>query len=144
MKAPGFCRRWNCASPGVRPLLLGSTINKQNELLAVDLMNPDFTADGVQCTPDSIHVFRSKFIWKGNCFEQLRLTNFSLEPLKFPFSINFAADFSDIFEVRGITAKTAGDYRPSDIIPSSAILSYEGLDGASSNDPDRLCPTRRR
>lgn len=103
---------------GERPLLLGSTINKQNELLAVDLMNPDFTADGHQVRRDAVHVFRSKFIWKGNCYEQLRLTNFSLEPLEIPFSLSFDNDFADIFEVRGTRREARGTFRP----PNTAAL----------------------
>ena len=58
-----FLSKMELRFAGVRPLLLGSTINKQNELLAVDLMNPDFTADGVQvrrdchpCFPVQIHL----------------------------------------------------------------------------------------
>lgn len=113
---------------GERPLLLGSTINKQNEILAVDLMNPDFSINGRQVRRDSIHVFRTKFIWKGSCYEHIRLTNFSLETLEIPLSINFAADFADIFEVRGIKRKERGADRPTKIAGSSAILSYEGLD----------------
>ena len=113
---------------GKRPLLLGSTINKQNEFLSVDLMNPDFVAEGRQIHRDSIHVFRSKFIWKGNCFEQLRLTNFSLEPLEIPFTISFAADYADIFEVRGTQRTAKGVHRRTQIAESSVVLSYQGLD----------------
>ncbi|BCS52550.1 amylo-alpha-1,6-glucosidase [Geobacter sp. SVR] len=114
---------------GERPLLLGSTINKQNELLAVDLMNPDFTADGHQVRRDAVHVFRSKFIWKGNCYEQLRLTNFSLEPLEIPFSLSFDNDFADIFEVRGTRREARGTFRPPEYSGSTAVLSYDGRDG---------------
>lgn len=116
---------------GERPLLLGSTINKQNDLLAVDLMNPDILIEDRQIRRDSIHVFRSKFIWKGSCFEQLRFTNFSLETLDIPFTINFSADFADIFEVRGIRRKMRGECGPAKVTETSTILSYTGLDGGT-------------
>lgn len=133
---------------GERPLLLGSTINKQNDLLAVDLMNSDILVEGRQIRRDSIHIFRSKFIWKGSCFEQLRLTNFSLEPLEIPFSISFSADYADIFEVRGTRRKERGKCGPVKVTESSAILSYEGLDGGTRTtcieftpQPEKLSPT---
>ena len=134
---------------GERPLILGSTVNTNNELLAIDLMNPDFFVEGKQIHRDSVHVFRSKFIWKGKCFEQLRLTNFSLELLEIPFSISFAADFADIFEVRGTKREARGAYRTSETTGSSAVLAYEGLDGVIRSThiefdppPEKLTPAK--
>ncbi|ACM20281.1 glycoside hydrolase [Geotalea daltonii FRC-32] len=126
---------------GIRPLLLGSTINKQNEFLSVDLMNPDFMADDLQIRRDSIHIYRTKFIWKGKCFEQLRMTNFSLEPLSIPFTIQFAADFADIFEVRGNKRKKRGRLMP--VVPeaSAVNLSYQGLDGQARTTRLDFSPT---
>lgn len=124
-----FLSRLELRFGGLRPLLLGSTI-KQNELLAIDLMNPDFTAGDVLIRRDSIHIFRSKLIWEGSCQEQLRLTNFSLGPLQIPFTIRFAADFADIFEVRGTKRERRGNLSPVQLTASSAKLSYQGLDGA--------------
>ncbi|HEY3309373.1 MAG TPA: amylo-alpha-1,6-glucosidase [Desulfuromonadaceae bacterium] len=133
---------------GKRPLLLGSTINKQNEQLTVDLMNPDLLANGRQIRRDSVHVFRSKFIWKGNCFEQLRFTNFSLEVLEIPFSISFAADYADIFEVRGTKREAKGTRRSTEVTDSSVVLSYDGLDGVTrmtliefAPNPDKIEPS---
>ena len=125
-----FLSRLEFRFAGVRPLLLGSTINKSNELLAVDLMNPDFATDTMQIRRDSIHVFRSKFIWQGNCFEQMRMTNFSLEPLQFPFTISFGADFADIFEVRGMVRENRGRLLQPEVTDSGVAIVYEGLDGA--------------
>jgi len=113
---------------GLRPLLLGASI-KQNELLAIDLMNPDFMAGEVAIHRDAIHIFRNKLIWQGSCYEQLRLTNFSLGTLQIPFTINFEADFADIFEVRGTKRERRGDLLKEQVSASSAVLSYKGLDG---------------
>ena len=55
---------------GLRPLLLGSTI-KRNELLAIDLMNPDFSTGEITIRRDAIHIFRSKFLWEEACHERL-------------------------------------------------------------------------
>ncbi|HBG04488.1 MAG TPA: amylo-alpha-1,6-glucosidase, partial [Geobacter sp.] len=124
-----FLSKMELRFAGLRPLLLGSTI-KQNEMLAIDLMNPDFTVGDSTIRRDAVHIFRSKLIWEGNCFEQLRLTNFSMAPLQIPFTIDFEADFADIFEVRGTRRERRGTLRPTQLTASSALLSYQGLDGA--------------
>lgn len=114
-----------------RPLLLGSNINEHNELLAVDLMNPDFTDEqGNAVHRDSLHIFRSKFLWQSACYEQLRLTNFSLNPVRASLFINFGADFADIFEVRGMHREKKGERLETAVDPSSVVLAYRGLDGA--------------
>jgi glycogen debranching enzyme len=114
-----------------RPLLLGSNVNEYNELLAVDLMNPDFTdAEGRLVHRDSLHIFRSKFLWQSACYEQLRITNFSLSPLESPLVFQFDADFADIFEVRGMRRENRGKRLETRVSRSSVLLAYEGLDGA--------------
>jgi len=59
---------------GVRPLLLSSSVLLDNTLLAVDLTNPDIVSGGVLRVPHgTLHIFRSKFLWNGTCFERMRL-----------------------------------------------------------------------
>jgi len=139
-----FLSRMELRFAGERPLQLGSTVNKKNEFLAVDLMNPDFYAGDQQIPRDSVHIFRSKFIWKGNCYEQLRLTNFSLEPLEIPFSFHFAADYADIFEVRGNHRRERGSMRPAEVSDSAVQLGYAGLDGVQRSTRIVFTPAPRR
>ncbi|MGD9729755.1 MAG: glycogen debranching N-terminal domain-containing protein, partial [Nitrospiraceae bacterium] len=59
-----------------RPMLLSSTIKEDNALLAVDLTNPDIYSEGRIAIPrGSVHVFRSRFLWKGVGYERFRLSN---------------------------------------------------------------------
>lgn len=124
---------------GARPLLLGSTI-KKNELLTIDLMNPDFLAGDVTIRRDAVHIYRAKLIWEATCHEQLRLTNFSLGRLLIPFSLRFAADFADIFEIRGAKRERRGVQLPVQLSAASALLSYEGLDGVVRTTKIRFTP----
>ena len=113
-----------------RPLLLSSTVNENNELLAVDLMNPDVIIDGeVRIPRGSLHIFRSKFLWQGTCFERLRVANFGLSPATASFSLAFDADFRDIFEVRGMHREKRGRNLEAEIDACCIVLPYEGLDG---------------
>src|SRR5262245_26163883 len=64
---------------GARPLFLGSTVKEDNSLLVIELMNPDITQNGsVRVEKGSVHVFRAKLLWRGDCYEHVRFTNHGL------------------------------------------------------------------
>src|SRR5262245_54741585 len=62
-----FLSRLELRVGGRRPLLLSSTVKKENDLLTVDLANPDLTdARGEIVMPrGELHVFRAKFLYRG-------------------------------------------------------------------------------
>jgi glycogen debranching enzyme len=112
-----------------RPLLLGSTVNDDNSLLAVDLTNPDIYIGGNVIIPrGTLHIFRSKFLWHGVCYERLRIINHGLSPVEVVFSLGFEADFRDIFEVRGIKREHRGQRLKDTIEEKGVVLQYKGLD----------------
>lgn len=75
-----------------RPVLLSSTVRRDN-VLVVDQANPNLEgADGAALPHDTIHVFSTIFLWKGACHARFRIHSYSLAPLDFPLSIRFAAD----------------------------------------------------
>jgi glycogen debranching enzyme len=113
-----------------RPLLLSSTVKEDNALLTVDLTNPDIRISGRVMIPrGTVHIFRSKFLWNGICYERLRFWNYGLYPIRFSFSLHFQADFADVFEVRGISREKRGEYMDTSIDERSVTLPYMGLDG---------------
>jgi glycogen debranching enzyme len=112
-----------------RPLLLGSTISDDNTLLAVDLTNPDFERDGSVLLPHgTIHLFRSRVLWKASCLERIRVTSHGLAPVELPITILVDADFADLFEVRGTKRRRHGRRLP-DRLEGGLVLGYVGLDG---------------
>jgi glycogen debranching enzyme len=114
---------------GHRPLLLSSTVKQENELIAVDLTNPDLMDEGTVRLPrDSVHVLRSKFLWDAACYESWRITNHGLSPVRFALELGFEADFADVFEVRGVRRARRGRVLPARVDSQSVELSYEGLD----------------
>jgi glycogen debranching enzyme len=114
-----------------RPLLLSSTVNEANDLLTVDLTNPDVAdADGRIVLPRGVlHLYRTKFIWKGTCHERLRVSNYGLTPVSVSLTVRFDADFVDIFEVRGSRREKRGKRLEPLLEHGACILGYEGLDG---------------
>ncbi|MBI1918709.1 MAG: amylo-alpha-1,6-glucosidase [Planctomycetes bacterium] len=111
-----------------RPLFLSSTVQDNNALLTVDLTNPDIFRDGVMVSRGTLHLFRSKFLHDGRCYERLRLRNYGLIPVTTSFALQFRADFADIFEVRGMKRERRGDDLPPIVGDGFVVLSYRGLD----------------
>ncbi len=125
-----FLSRLEVRIGGRRPLLLSSTVKEDNDLLAVDLTNPDLaTRDGaLVLRRGELHLFRAKFLWRGVCYERLRLSNFALEPMTIDLSVSFDADFADVFEVRGAKRERRGHVLPPSIEGGTVVLAYRGLD----------------
>jgi glycogen debranching enzyme len=112
-----------------RPLLLSSTVREDNAVLAVDATNPDVCRNGETVVPrGTVHIFRSKILWKRTCQERLRIHNFGRVPMDFSFSLEFDADFADIFELRGMTRERRGRRLETKIRQDEVVLAYEGLD----------------
>ncbi len=117
---------------GSPPLLLSSTIRDDNILFAIDLTNPDLKLpSGESLLRGTVHVYRRKFLADGACFDRLAVHNYGRKPVSIELSFAFAADFADIFEVRGQRRARRGTYLPEDIGPSGVTLAYRGLDGIS-------------
>jgi glycogen debranching enzyme len=115
---------------GSGPLFLSSTVKADNDLLAVDLTNPDAFVDGKTAIPrGTLHLFRSKFLWNGVCYERLRIKNYGLTAATAVVSFHFEADFADIFEVRGSKRKKKGQHLEPVVEDHAVILGYQGLDG---------------
>jgi glycogen debranching enzyme len=117
---------------GWRPLLLSSTVRENNDLLDIDLTNADIplSADDVLAR-DLLHLHRSVLLWKGACYQRLRLVSYADAPLGLSLSLSFDADFADIFEVRGALRKRRGAISPPEIVDGALVLAYEGLDGVT-------------
>jgi glycogen debranching enzyme len=112
-----------------RPLLLGSTVSEDNVVLAVDLTNPDMTIGTTFVPRGSLHIFRSIFLWNGACYERLRLFSYAETSLDLTLTLSIEADFTDIFEVRGVERTARGESRPVRVEDGAAVMTYEGLDG---------------
>jgi glycogen debranching enzyme len=118
------------AFDGARPMLLSSTLRDDNATLTCDLTNPDmFDAKGrLIIQHDLIHVRRTRFLWKAACFERLNIRNFDDRPRRIQLGIGFAADFADLFEIRGSHRERRGEIHAPEVGRTQTTLSYTGLD----------------
>ncbi len=129
-----------------RPLtLLGSAISQDSVLFRANLTNRPLPPIGGASTREGvIHVERTRLIWESRLYERLRLRNYAQVEARIPLRLDFAADFRDMFEVRGLRRVTRGRLLPATVAEAAVVLGYEGLDGLplTSALAFSLAPTR--
>ena len=126
---------------GKTPLLLSSTVRSDNAFLSVDLTNVDIAIENRSVIPRGVlHVYRSKFLADGVCYEQLRLANYGLGGIELPLSIEFGADYADIFEVRGTQRRQRGRLEPTQANTSTVTLCYQGIDNVARSTTLHFSP----
>jgi glycogen debranching enzyme len=113
-----------------RPMVLSSTVRSDNAGLSCDLTNPDLRGEDGQSLieNDRIHVRRSRFLWDDTCFELMAIRNFDQKVHRLLVELRFAADFEDLFEVRGKERERKGQCLAPQVGSVDVVLAYEGLD----------------
>ncbi len=112
-----------------RPFFLSSTVREENDQLAVALTNPDLLRDGELWLPlGALHLALKKFLWRGVCYQQLRVKNHALSAVRTTLAVSFAADFADIFEVRGMKRQARGQDLPPQVGSDRVSVGYRGRD----------------
>ncbi|MQW88773.1 amylo-alpha-1,6-glucosidase [Sinorhizobium saheli] len=128
---------------GARPLLLSSTLRDDNATLECDLTNPTLVLDdagGEVLKHDLIHVRRTRFLWNEACYERLVLRNYDEVPRTLKVEVQFAADFADLFEVRGTARPRRGRHHGARVAKDRVLLAYDGLDGRTRSTALRFEP----
>jgi len=125
-----FLSRLELRIGGRRPLMLSSTVKKENDLLTVDLATPDIKDQKgeIVLQRGTLHVFRTKFLWRSCCYERLRISNFATTAVEAELALSFSADYADIFEVRGTKRERRGARLEPVVERARVTLGYEGLD----------------
>lgn len=115
---------------GGRPLLLSSGVRRDNLVASADLTNPDiWHAGSVVLAHSTLHIFRATLVCDGVWRERLHLRNFGSEPVSVPIILQCAADYADIFEVRGQRRARRGTLQAPRVFKGGFELGYLGLDG---------------
>ena len=115
---------------GAKPMLLSSAVSDDGTMLTCDLTNPDIAGDGrrPEIERDQLHLRRSKFLRNATCFERITVRSYANRPLTLELELRFAADFADLFEVRGERRLRRGALHRPEIGSDSVVLAYTGLD----------------
>jgi glycogen debranching enzyme len=113
---------------GQRPLLLSSSIRDDNAVLAVDLTNSEMRRGNQLIKHGTVHIYRTKFLRPGCSFERIRVENYGTETAELALSLQFGADFADIFEVRGGSRPRRGRLLEPVFLEDGIQMLYAGLD----------------
>jgi glycogen debranching enzyme len=111
-------------------LFLSSNVQEDNAVLTVDLTNPRLVLrDGGILHGELVHLSRLKYIWESACYERILVHNFDTRAHNIILGIRFAADFADLFEVRGEKRSRRGRVSVERRSDTLVALRYAGLDG---------------
>lgn len=144
--------RWEVTLGERSPTLLSGAISQDNVYFTSHGLNRAIPAPaGPAGPPGVVHVERKRFLWDERLFERIRVTNYAPEPIALPVVFRFAADFRDMFEVRGARRRARGRLLSPQITETAVRFAYEGLDGvarasviAFSEEPAWLRPDEAR
>ncbi len=124
--------RYRLLLGGRGPSLLGASLSQDNILFTANLTNMPLATLGDGLVPQGVvHLERTRLLWRNRMYERIAVSNYSGRELVVPIRLEFAADFRDMFEVRGTTRSRRGQsYEP---IAGEAHVAfhYDGLDGIS-------------
>lgn len=124
-----FLSRLEFEIDGLKPLLLSSSPREDNQMIIVDLTNPDINLhDDDVVLRGEIHISRSKFLWQGAYHERIHFANFGMQACEFSVDMKLDADYADIFEVRGTERPRKGEKKPLTATENGFLFSYMGLD----------------
>ena len=124
-----FLRRLELRLHGHRPLVLSAGVSEDAVQAAIDLTNPDVALGPQVVLPGrSLRIARRLTVHSAQLYQQLIVEAFNREPLDISLTLHFAADFVDVFEVRGHPRDTRGRVLPPVVDGASVHLAYEGLD----------------
>ncbi len=124
---------------GLEPILLHSS-TERNYSQIVELTYPFESIDqeGIHRKENvSIQRFR---VLSGSLHERIRVRNFGTKVRRLALTVDFDADFLDMFEVRGLVRERRGQVQRPEVDRSRVVLSYRGLDGEVRTTTIRFSP----
>ena len=132
------------------PSLLSASMGRDNVVFTAHMTNHPLPELGGNVAPEGvIHVERSRFLWRMRLYERIVCQNFGNAAVTMPLTVTFAADFCDMFEVRGSKRERRGELSAPAVRASDVRLAYWGLDGLEristvsfSVTPEKLGPDR--
>ena len=112
-----FLSRFVLRVGSARPILLRSLMTNGNSILNLELES------------ETVRICRSRFLWQEAFYERVRIRNCEKVAIALSLEFEFDADFSDLFEVRGMKRGSRGRQFPVQASGGEMEFAYEGLDG---------------
>jgi len=96
---------------GARPVLLSSVMESGHHAV-INATNPGLRADGDVMVPQETLNVRRTVLIADRLFYGVRVRSFRPDPVATTVEVSLAADFADVFEVRGVERRTSGRLLP--------------------------------
>lgn len=133
-----------------RPSRLSSGVGQDNVFFTCHSTNRPLPPMGGRSAPAGVlHIERRRFVRDRRMFERIRMVNHGVEDVLLPLAFEFAADFADIFQVRGTPRTKVGASEAPTHDGRRVTFRYRGLDAvertsclAFSEPPARLTASR--
>jgi glycogen debranching enzyme len=141
-----FLRQLEVRVHGHRPLVLNAGVSEDGLQAAIDLTNSDLALNPHVILPGrALRIARRFTLYEGQLYCTFVVEPFARETHEVPVSLHFAADFVDVFEVRGHPRERRGARLPPEVAKGEVRLAYRGLDDRTrvtlltlDPPPDRL------
>src|ERR1700744_1837365 len=105
--------RFNLLLGTETPSLLSAAIGRDNVFFTSHSANQTLPKPGGPVAPPGvIHIERKRFLWEERLYERTTLVTYSRDDGLTPLIIEFAADFRDMSEVRGLKRRARGTIGP--------------------------------
>jgi glycogen debranching enzyme len=115
---------------GVLPEALSAAVTQDNVFFIAHLTNRPLPVLGsATAVSGLVHIMRTRFLCGDRLYERICCHNYGNGPVGAPLRLEFAADFRDMFEVRGSVRPARGDMLPVETGPDGLVFGYCGLDG---------------
>ncbi|HJX97886.1 MAG TPA: glycogen debranching N-terminal domain-containing protein [Chthoniobacterales bacterium] len=102
------------------------TINNERPELVSSAISDDSIVVTVDLVCHGVRIRRTQFLWGATLYGRLKIENGSESTVE--LSMQFNADFADLFEVRGFKHAGRGRIDPPQVRENTIQFSYEGLD----------------
>ncbi len=127
---------------GHRTVVLSASA-RANQASQIDLTTRgDAARESLDLPDNTVHIRREQVLG-GRLFDRLTVENYQLQPASLELEYRFAADFFDVFQVRGMRRPRGGEYLPSQVEADSVRFAYRGLDGVTRETRLRFHPAPR-
>jgi glycogen debranching enzyme len=111
------------------PLMgLAHSMAENGDLCHIDLCNPFMQVEAEGVAQGTLHVRRTVEIHEHQLAQHLTLTSYHPQPLSVRFGVQAAADFSDLFEIRGLARGERGTDLAPVVEPHALTFRYQGRD----------------
>jgi glycogen debranching enzyme len=115
---------------GLQPESLSAAVTRDNVFFVAHLTNRPLPVLGA---PDAVsglvHIIRTRFLCDDRMYERICCHNYGNHGVVVPLRLALAADFRDMFEVRGSVRAARGTLAPAASADKAIVFGYCGLDG---------------